>query len=212
MSSSSTLLPSVVAESEGEGQRPVLYPPMPMPMPLPLPFVPTGVFPSPMLLTTMRPLTPPAVEKHEPSRFPSEMPTVIPPTPPASHQFEHSQQGSPIREEGEVPDSELDPDTRRRLLILQHGQETPQYIDTSHGPSTVPLKPILHVTVPALAPAGGWLGAEEEMSPRQVSRTSSGMVLEPESPSFGKQRSHSSEFVGPDGISQVYIYDPMKLV
>ncbi|KAG8060118.1 hypothetical protein GUJ93_ZPchr0002g24983 [Zizania palustris] len=33
-------------------------------------------------------------------------------------------QGSPAREEGEVPESELDPDTRRRLLILQHGQDT----------------------------------------------------------------------------------------
>ncbi|KAF5180559.1 Rna polymerase ii c-terminal domain phosphatase-like, partial [Thalictrum thalictroides] len=31
---------------------------------------------------------------------------------------------SPAREEGEVPESELDPDTRRRLLILQHGQDT----------------------------------------------------------------------------------------
>uniref|UniRef100_A0A803LLE1 protein-serine/threonine phosphatase n=1 Tax=Chenopodium quinoa TaxID=63459 RepID=A0A803LLE1_CHEQI len=30
---------------------------------------------------------------------------------------------SPAREEGEVPESELDPDTRRRLLILQHGQD-----------------------------------------------------------------------------------------
>ncbi|XP_024536325.1 RNA polymerase II C-terminal domain phosphatase-like 1 isoform X1 [Selaginella moellendorffii] len=33
-------------------------------------------------------------------------------------------------EEGEVPESELDPDTRRRLLILQHGQ------DNAAGPST----------------------------------------------------------------------------
>ncbi|XP_074272184.1 RNA polymerase II C-terminal domain phosphatase-like 1 [Silene latifolia] len=30
---------------------------------------------------------------------------------------------SPAREEGEVPESELDPDTRRRLLILQHGHD-----------------------------------------------------------------------------------------
>jgi hypothetical protein len=30
-------------------------------------------------------------------------------------------QGSPGREEGEVPETDIDPDTRRRLLILQHG-------------------------------------------------------------------------------------------
>ncbi|KAJ0974429.1 hypothetical protein J5N97_016394 [Dioscorea zingiberensis] len=33
-------------------------------------------------------------------------------------------QGSGIAEEGEVPESEMDPNTRRRLLILQHGQDT----------------------------------------------------------------------------------------
>jgi RNA polymerase II C-terminal domain phosphatase-like 1/2 len=44
-------------------------------------------------------------------------------------------QGSPAREEGEVPESELDPDTRRRLLILQHGQDTRSYA-TSASPSS----------------------------------------------------------------------------
>jgi RNA polymerase II C-terminal domain phosphatase-like 1/2 len=35
-------------------------------------------------------------------------------------------QGSVAREEGEVPETDIDPDTRRRLLILQHGQDNLQ--------------------------------------------------------------------------------------
>lgn len=33
--------------------------------------------------------------------------------------------GSLAREDGEVPETDIDPDTRRRLLILQHGQDNP---------------------------------------------------------------------------------------
>ncbi|CAK9276940.1 unnamed protein product [Sphagnum jensenii] len=33
--------------------------------------------------------------------------------------------GSLAREDGEVPETDIDPDTRRRLLILQHGQDYP---------------------------------------------------------------------------------------
>jgi hypothetical protein len=34
--------------------------------------------------------------------------------------------GGPLaREDGEVPETDIDPDTRRRLLILQHGQDNP---------------------------------------------------------------------------------------
>jgi RNA polymerase II C-terminal domain phosphatase-like 1/2 len=129
---------------------------------------------------------------------------------PMSNLSEPSRQASPLREEGEVPESELDPDTRRRLLILQHGQDT-QYPHSFQEAVTVPVTSHLRVTIPAPAPAGGWLGAEEEMSPGDVSRTSSGLILEPESPSFRKQLSHSphfygsSELMGADALPLVYI-------
>ncbi|KAF5728924.1 C-terminal domain phosphatase-like 1 isoform 2 [Tripterygium wilfordii] len=80
---------------------------------------------------------------------------------------ESSLQSSPAREEGEVPESELDPDTRRRLLILQHGQDT-----RGHAPSEPPFpaRPPMQVSVPHTQPRGSWLPAEEEMSPRQLNR------------------------------------------
>lgn len=138
-------------------------------------------------------------EKQDFSRFPKELPVLRPLTAtPPSHMFEPTRQNSPVREEGEVPESELDPDTRRRLLILQHGQDTehPRNPHENTMDSHFPLKPPLHLSIPSAAPAGGWLGAEEEMSPRQLSRSSSGIILEPESPSFGKQRSHGPSFFG----------------
>ncbi|XP_030969184.1 RNA polymerase II C-terminal domain phosphatase-like 1 [Quercus lobata] len=80
---------------------------------------------------------------------------------------ETSLQSSPAREEGEVPESELDPDTRRRLLILQHGQDT-----RDHAPAEppFPVRPPLQVAVPRAQSHSGWFPVEEEMSPRQVSR------------------------------------------
>lgn len=104
---------------------------------------------------------------------------------------------SPIREEGEVPESELDPDTRRRLLILQHGQDT--------GQAHVPLEkvedssfPSLQVSLPGTS-SGGWLGAEEEMSPHQPSR-SSPLILEPESPSFDRTKSYSLQLAAENSL------------
>ncbi|KAH7545969.1 RNA polymerase II C-terminal domain phosphatase-like 1 [Ziziphus jujuba] len=76
-------------------------------------------------------------------------------------------QNSPAREEGEVPESELDPDTRRRLLILQHGQDTR---DLTSSEPPFPVRPSVQVSVPRVQSRGGWFLAEEEMSPRQVSR------------------------------------------
>ena len=61
-------------------------------------------------------------------------------------------QGSPAREEGEVPESELDPDTRRRLLILQHGQ--------------TPAPPL-----PAV-PHGNWFLVEDGMNSNNLNRGS----------------------------------------
>eukprot|EP00250_Pteridium_aquilinum_P033241 c5357_g1_i1 orf=1255-4185(+) len=188
-SSSAASLPSVSVENEG--RKPILQTPMQVVQPVSHP--PTLLRQPSSLLESQ------SNEKQEPSRAPNELQIMRPLTPPALNLFEPSHQSSPLREEGEVPESELDPDTRRRLLILQHGQDTQHLRISQEKPveSSFPLLPTsLHITIPPPAPAGGWLGAEEEMSPRQVSRTSSGLILEPESPSFGKQRSNSPSFYG----------------
>ncbi|GKV45843.1 hypothetical protein SLEP1_g52881 [Rubroshorea leprosula] len=80
--------------------------------------------------------------------------------------LEPSLQSSPAREEGEVPESELDPDTRRRLLILQHGQDTREHT-SSELPS--PVKPPL--SIPHVQSRGSWFPVEEEMSTRQLKPT-----------------------------------------
>lgn len=79
---------------------------------------------------------------------------------------EASLQSSPAREEGEVPESELDPDTRRRLLILQHGQDSR---DRASSASQFPVRAPLQVSAPR-AQGHDWFPIEEEMSPRQVNR------------------------------------------
>lgn len=79
--------------------------------------------------------------------------------------LESSLQSSPAREEGEVPESELDPDTRRRLLILQHGQDSREQI--SSEPSFM-VRPPMQVSVPLVQSCGSWFPEEEEMSPRQL--------------------------------------------
>ncbi|XP_024380823.1 RNA polymerase II C-terminal domain phosphatase-like 1 [Physcomitrium patens] len=98
-------------------------------------------------------------------------------------------QGSPGREEGEVPEADIDPDTRRRLLILQHGMDASKPV--------TPLAPLQVQIPPVVPPGGGWLGIEEEMSPRRPSRRSPELVLEPESPSFDRS--------GPPGFENPYI-------
>jgi hypothetical protein len=98
-------------------------------------------------------------------------------------------QGSPGREEGEVPETDIDPDTRRRLLILQHGMDASK--------PAAPPAPLQVQIPPVVAPGGGWLGVEEEMSPRRPSRRSPELVLEPESPSFDRS--------APPGFENPYI-------
>ncbi|XP_073016962.1 RNA polymerase II C-terminal domain phosphatase-like 1 isoform X1 [Primulina eburnea] len=73
---------------------------------------------------------------------------------------------APVTEEGEVPESELDPDTRRRLLILQHGQDM-----RGHTPSEsrFPARPPMPVSVPAVQPHG-WFPVEEEISPGHLNQ------------------------------------------
>ncbi|GAV74436.1 dsrm domain-containing protein/NIF domain-containing protein [Cephalotus follicularis] len=81
---------------------------------------------------------------------------------------EPSLQSSPAREEGEVPESELDPDTRRRLLILQHGQDLRDYALSE--PSPFPVRTPIQVSVPRVPSRRSWHPVEEEMSPRQLNR------------------------------------------
>lgn len=110
-------------------------------------------------------------------------------------------QGSPGREEGEVPETDIDPDTRRRLLILQHGMDAGR-----KDPPSLPTS--LQVQIPqVVAPAGGWLGTEEEMSPRRPTRRSPELVLEPESPSFENR----AMMQGPPGFENPYIREQQLL-
>ncbi|XP_043688256.1 RNA polymerase II C-terminal domain phosphatase-like 1 [Telopea speciosissima] len=106
---------------------------------------------------------------------------------------ESTLQSSPAREEGEVPESELDPDTRRRLLILQHGQDTRDH--TSSEPA-FPIRPSLQVSVPPVQSRGSWFPLEEEMSPRQLNRAvPKEFSLESEAMHFDKRRSHHPSFI-----------------
>ncbi|KAK9267488.1 hypothetical protein L1049_009914 [Liquidambar formosana] len=105
---------------------------------------------------------------------------------------EPSLQSSPAREEGEVPESELDPDTRRRLLILQHGQDTR---DHSLSEPPFPVRPPIQVSVPRVQLRGNWFPMEEEMSPRQLNRAvSKEFPLESEAMHIDKHRPHPSSF------------------
>jgi len=80
---------------------------------------------------------------------------------------EPSLQSSPAREEGEVPESELDPDTRRRLLILQHGQDTR---DPAPSEPSFPQRPPVQAPPSHVQSRNGWFPVEEEMDPAQIRR------------------------------------------
>ncbi|CAN8325518.1 unnamed protein product [Cochlearia groenlandica] len=105
---------------------------------------------------------------------------------------EPSLQNSPAREEGEVPESELDPDTRRRLLILQHGQDT-----RDPPPSEPPFPQRLPVQAPPphVQPRNGWFPAEEEMDPTPLRLAASKeFPLNPEMIHMEKQRPRHPSF------------------
>ncbi|KAF7150121.1 hypothetical protein RHSIM_Rhsim02G0127000 [Rhododendron simsii] len=102
---------------------------------------------------------------------------------------EASLQSSPAREEGEVPESELDPDTRRRLLILQHGQDTR---DHPLGEPQFPGRPPLQVSVPRVQARGNWFPMEEEMSPRLLTKE---FPMNSEAMHMEKHRPHHPPFV-----------------
>ncbi|OEL17472.1 RNA polymerase II C-terminal domain phosphatase-like 1 [Dichanthelium oligosanthes] len=105
--------------------------------------------------------------------------------------FSDPLQGSPAREEGEVPESELDPDTRRRLLILQHGQ------DTRDPTPPLPAMPPVQAPVPPVQPHGNWFPAEDGMNPSNVNRGAAGFTVESDSMLYEKkQPPHPSFFHG----------------
>ncbi|GJN21680.1 hypothetical protein PR202_gb09181 [Eleusine coracana subsp. coracana] len=107
--------------------------------------------------------------------------------------FSDPLQGSPAREEGEVPESELDPDTRRRLLILQHGQ------DTRDPTPPLPVAPPAQVPVPPAQPHGSWFPTEDGMNPSNLNRGSAGFSLDSDTMLYEKkQPPHPSFFQGGD--------------
>ncbi|KAI3800381.1 hypothetical protein L1987_28471 [Smallanthus sonchifolius] len=111
------------------------------------------------------PVVPPGPVVQYPNK---QLPPVLEPLTQVSHQ-ETSLHSSPAREEGEVPESELDPDTRRRLLILQHGMDMRD--QTTTEPPQFPVRPPpMQVSAPRVEPRGGWFPMGEEMGPRQLNR------------------------------------------
>ncbi|XP_076942816.1 RNA polymerase II C-terminal domain phosphatase-like 1 isoform X2 [Bidens hawaiensis] len=101
-----------------------------------------------------------------------QLPPILEPLTKVNHQ-ETSLHSSPAREEGEVPESELDPDTRRRLLILQHGMDMREQPPTEPPPPPqFPVRPPppMQVPAPRVEPRGGWFPMGEEMGPRQMNR------------------------------------------
>ncbi|KAL9355516.1 hypothetical protein Peur_053486 [Populus x canadensis] len=123
------------------------------------------------------------------TQFPQVAPSVkqlgqvVPPEP--------SLQSSPAREEGEVPESELDPDTRRRLLILQHGHDSR---DNAPSESPFPARPSTQVSAPRVQSVGSWVPVEEEMSPRQLNRTPREFPLDSDPMNIEKHRPHHPSF------------------
>ncbi|RZB63516.1 RNA polymerase II C-terminal domain phosphatase-like 1 isoform X1 [Glycine soja] len=99
------------------------------------------------------------VQFPQPNTLVKPMCQVTPPGP--------SLHSSPAREEGEVPESELDLDTRRRLLILQHGQDTREH--TSSEPP-FPVRHPTQVSAPSVPSRRGWFSVEEEMGPQQLNQ------------------------------------------
>nr|GEV40877.1 RNA polymerase II C-terminal domain phosphatase-like 1 [Tanacetum cinerariifolium] len=146
---SSTITP-VMPRPEPVLQTTFQYTPAPAPVPTPAP--------APMAIVAPT-ISGPVVQY--PNR---QLPPILEPLVQVKLQ-ETSVHSSPAREEGEVPESELDPDTRRRLLILQHGMDMRE-------PPQIPVRPPIQVTAPRVEPnRGGWFPPMgEEMGPRQLNR------------------------------------------
>ncbi|KAJ9565942.1 hypothetical protein OSB04_001908 [Centaurea solstitialis] len=122
---------------------------------------------------TSMPIVPPTIPgpivQYPNKPLPQTTPTVLEPFTKVNHP-ETSLHSSPAREEGEVPESELDPDTRRRLLILQHGMDMREQQLASEPPFPVRPPPMPVSAPPRADPRGGWFPMGEEMGPRQINR------------------------------------------
>ncbi|XP_009135034.2 RNA polymerase II C-terminal domain phosphatase-like 1 [Brassica rapa] len=117
--------------------------PVPVPAPVPVPVMQQAPQPSAIALPSIQFQQPAIVATH-----------LVP--------SETSLQNSPASE-GEVPESELDLDTRRRLLILKHGQD-PR--DAAPSEPSFPKRPPVQAPPPRVQPRNGWFAAEEEMDPK----------------------------------------------
>ncbi|KAJ6839434.1 RNA polymerase II C-terminal domain phosphatase-like 1 [Iris pallida] len=95
-------------------------------------------------------------------------------------------------EEGEVPESDLDPNTRRRLLILQHGQDMRE--PPPPPPPSFQFRPPLQVSVPPMQPRGSWLPLEEDINPRQLNKAPNEFPREQEVLHFDRSRSQRPSF------------------
>lgn len=107
----------------------------------------------------------------------------------------------------------MDPDTRRRLLILQHGQDTRD----PPPPPPFPVGPPSHVSVPPpVQTRGNWFPLEEEMNPRSLNRPPKEFPSETETARFDKKRPlspsyfHSGENPNPNPNSFNRIINPSQ--
>ncbi|CAO2043106.1 unnamed protein product [Urochloa humidicola] len=107
-------------------------------------------------------------------------------------------ESSPAREEGEVPESELDPDTRRRLLILQHGHDTREAALSSTAADGPPAQ----TSVPPVQSHGNWFSLEDEMN-WNPNKASTELYLESDSVHYDKKQPHHQSYlpVGDNPIS-----------
>ncbi|KAG7546671.1 FCP1 homology domain [Arabidopsis suecica] len=152
ISASSVVLPA--ANIDPRIAAPIQYPmasTSSVSVPVPVPVVQQAQQPSAMAF--------PSNPFHQPQQPTSVAKHLVPSEP--------SLQSSPAREEGEVPESELDPDTRRRLLILQHGQDTR---DPAPSEPSFPQRPPVQAPAPHVQSRNGWFPVEEEMDPAQIRR------------------------------------------
>ncbi|KAH0901831.1 hypothetical protein HID58_041334 [Brassica napus] len=126
--------------------------PVPVPVPVPVPA------PVPVPVPVMQQAPQPSAIAFPSIQF--QQPAIV-----ATHLVpsEPSLQNSPASVEGEVPESELDLDTRRRLLILKHGQD-PR--DAAPSEPSFPKRPPVQAPPPHVQPRNGWFAAEEEMDPK----------------------------------------------
>ncbi|KAF8402673.1 hypothetical protein HHK36_010762 [Tetracentron sinense] len=111
--------------------------------------------------------------------------------------------GAPARRE--VNSSELDPDLRRRLLILQHGQDVR---DHSSGDPSFPSRLPAQISAPSIQASGGWL-VEEDIKKGQYNSQAPGLTQESDALQLDKQRAqsnplfHSANSSIPSGISSL---------